>query len=53
MKCKLTFWPDDEVDIPDIEYVDLQRQGLVVAEKQSPPKTPPADSSTGDGKTGK
>lgn len=30
MKCKLTFNPDQEVEMTDGDYMDLKREGVVV-----------------------
>jgi hypothetical protein len=31
-KVRLTMWPDEEVEVDDASYIDLERDGLIVKE---------------------
>lgn len=39
---RTTMRPDQEIEVGDAEYTDLQRQGLLLEDPAPPPASPPA-----------
>lgn len=41
-KIRTTMRPDKEIEVPDADYLDLKRQGLLVEDTPTPPAKPAA-----------